>query len=138
MKDVLLILHFFGLMLGAAGGIGSGIVMAYGRSLPEDKAGVVRGVGPILARTATVGVVLMLLTGPGMLFGTYSIDAMPVAFWIKMAFVATLTIVTISIEVIHGRVKAGNPKAAQLLPRLGPVAGISALLAVVFAALTFH
>lgn len=138
MKDVLLILHFAGLMLGAAGGVGSAIVMAYGMSLPPEQAGIVRAVGPRLSRTATVGVVLMLLTGPGMLFGTYSIEAMPWTFWAKMTFVTTLTLASLTIEIIHARVKAGNAGAAKILPRIGPVAGVSALLAMIFAVLTFH
>jgi hypothetical protein len=55
-----------------------------------------------------------------------------------MAFVATLTLAVTLIEVTYGQVKKGNTRAEAILPRLGPIAGISAVLAVVFAALTFH
>ena len=137
--DVLLIVHFAGLMMGAGGGIGSTIVMGYARSLPEEQAGVVRGAGPALARLSTAGLVLMLLTGGAMVQFKYGgFGAMPTMFWVKLVFVGTLTLAVILIEVTYSQVKKGNAAAAANLPRLGPLAGISALLAVVFAALAFH
>lgn len=137
--DVLLIGHFIGLMLGAAGGIGSTVAMGYARSLPAEQGGIVRGLGPSLAHVSTAGLVLMLLTGVSMLIFKYDgMAGMPTMFHVKLLFVATLTLAAISIEVVYAQVKKGNAKAAEMLPRLGPVAGISALLAVVFAVLAFH
>jgi hypothetical protein len=63
---------------------------------------------------------------------------MPVMFWVKMVFVATLTLAAILIEMTYGQVKKGNLAAAARLPRLGPMAGISSLLAVLAAVLAFH
>ena len=81
----------------------------------------------------------MLLTGGALVQFKYdSFGAMPTMFWVKLVFVATLTLAAILIEVTYAQVKKGNAAAAANLPRLGPVAGISALLAVVFAALAFH
>ncbi|HEY7797416.1 MAG TPA: hypothetical protein VIA80_01520 [Hyphomonadaceae bacterium] len=137
--DALLIVHFAGLMMGAGGGIGSTIVMGYARSLPEEQAIIVRGAGPALARLSTFGLVLMLVTGGALVQFRYGgFGAMPQMFWVKLVFVATLTLAAILIEVTYAQVKKGNAAAAANLPRLGPVAGISALLAVVFAALAFH
>ncbi|HEX5007234.1 MAG TPA: hypothetical protein VFV70_08990 [Hyphomonadaceae bacterium] len=137
--DVLLIVHFAGLMLGAGGGIGSTIVMGYARSLPDEKGVIVRGAGPALARLSTAGLVLMLLTGPALVSMKYGgFAAMPTMFWVKLVFVATLTLAAILIEITYAQVKKGNAAAAANLPKLGPLAGISALLAVVFAALAFH
>jgi hypothetical protein len=137
--DALLIVHFAGLMMGAGGGIGSTIVMGYARSLPEEQAIIVRGAGPALARLSTFGLVLMLVTGGALVQFRYGgFGAMPQMFWVKLVFVATLTLAAILIEVTYAQVKKGNAAAATNLPRLGPVAGISALLAVVFAALAFH
>ena len=126
--DVLLIVHLAGLMLGAGGGIGSTIVMGYARSLPDEKGAIVRGAGPALARLSTAGLVLMLLTGPALVSMKYG----------GLVFVATLTLAAILIEVTYAQVRKGNAAAAANLPKLGPLAGISALLAVVFAALAFH
>jgi hypothetical protein len=137
--DVLLILHFAGLMMGAGGGIGSTVVMGYARSLPAEQGAIVRGAGPALARLSTVGLVLMLLTGGALVQFKYGgFDAMPTMFWVKLVFVATLTLAAILIEVTYVQVGKGNAAAAANLPKFGPAAGMSALLAVVFAALAFH
>ena len=137
--DVLLIVHFVGLMMGAGGGLGSTIAMGYSRTLPPEQAAVVRGLGPALAHLSTAGLVLMLLTGVTMLMNKYGgMAGMPMMFHIKLLFVTTLTLAAIFIEVTYAQVRKGNAKAAAMLPRLGPVAGISSLLAVTFAVLAFH
>jgi hypothetical protein len=63
---------------------------------------------------------------------------MPQMFWVKLVFVTTLTLAAIAIELTHGQVKRGDVKAAARLPVLGPVAGLSSILAVIFAVLAFH
>jgi hypothetical protein len=55
-----------------------------------------------------------------------------------MIFVATLTVASIGIEMTYAQIRKGDAKAAERLPMLGPMAGISSILAVVFAVLTFH
>jgi len=137
--DILLIIHFVGLMMGAGGGLGSTVVMAHARALPPEQAGPVRAIGPALAHLSTLGLVLLLITGPAMVSMKYGgFSAMPMMFWIKLVFAGTLALAAILIEVTYAQVKRGNAKAAGLLPKLGPMAGISSLLAVIFAALAFH
>ena len=137
--DVLLIVHFAGLMMGAGGGIGSTIVMRHALSLPAEQGNIVRSAGPALARLSTFGLVLLLLTGGALVQFKYGgFSAMPQMFWVKLVFVAALTLAAILIEVTYAQVKKGNAAAAANLPKLGPLAGISSLLAVVFAALAFH
>jgi hypothetical protein len=139
MTDILLIFHFIGLMLGAGGGLGSTVAMAHARSLPPEQSGPIRAIGPSLAHMSAAGLVLLILTGVALVAIKYGgFGAMPTLFWIKMIFVATLTFAAIMIEITYTQVKKGNAKAAAILPRLGPVAGISSLLAVIFAALAFH
>jgi hypothetical protein len=138
--DVLLIFHFAGLMLGAGGGLGSTVAMGVANTMTPEQATPIRGLGPALARLSTVGLALMLISGFGLVFTKYegAWEAMPTLFWVKLIFVATLTIAAIAIEMTYARVKSGKPEAAAILPKLGPVAGISSLLAVIFAVLTFH
>jgi hypothetical protein len=138
MADVLLIFHFIGLMLGAGGGLASTVAMGYANTVSEAKAKTIRGLGPVLAHMATAGLVVMLVSGVVLLLTKYSIGAMPAMFWMKMGFVVLLTIAAVSIEMTHGRVKAGDVKAAGLLASLGPMAGLSSLMAAIFAVLTFH
>jgi putative membrane protein len=139
LTDILLFLHFLGLMLGAGGGFGSMVTMQVAAKRPPEQAGAMRSVGPALGRLSTVGLILMLATGFLLVFLKYGgFAAMPSLFWVKMLFVGTLTIAAILIELTYAAVKRGDLKAAARLPRLGPMAGISSLLAVLFAALTFH
>lgn len=138
-QDILLIIHFAGLMMGAGGGLGSTVAAGYAAKLPPEQASVVRGLAPALARLSTVGLVLMLVTGFGLTAVKYGgFSGMPAMFWAKMVFVAMLTIAALLIEMTHAQVKAGNVAVAARLPRLGPVAGLSAFLAMILAALTFH
>ena len=139
-QDILLFLHFTGLILGSGGGLGSTIVMRYGYSLPEEQAAIVRGAGPAMAGFALGGVILMLISGVSLLVMKYdfAVEAMPWTFWVKLAFVATLTIASIVIHVAYGKVRKGDPSAAGQASRFGPMAGLSAMAATLFAVLTFH
>ncbi|MEQ1609519.1 MAG: hypothetical protein ABL956_11220 [Hyphomonadaceae bacterium] len=138
--DILLALHFVGLLIGAGGGIDSAIVMAQARRMSSEDAGVVRRVGPVMGLVSLMGVLLMPATGVGMLLVKYQgqFGTMPILFHWKMLFVVTLTIATVVIELTYASLKKGNVAAAARLPRIGPIAGISAMLATVPAAFAFH
>jgi hypothetical protein len=136
--DTLLIVHLIGLMMGAGGGLGSTVAMRYAAALPAEQQPVVRGLGPVLAKMSLAGLALMWVTGVSMAMMFGAIVNYPWQFWVKMAFVLTLTIAAIGIEVTYGQIRKGNAKAAARLPLLGPMAGISSILAMIFAVLTFH
>ena len=137
--DIILFLHLLGLMMGAGGGFGSMIVMRGALKLPPDQAGPVRGLGPALGRFSTIGLILMLLTGPALVSMKYGgFGGLPSLFWVKMIFVVSLTLAAITLELTYASVKRGNMAAAKRLPALGPWAGMSSLLAVLCAVLAFH
>ena len=138
-SDILLALHLIGLMMGAGGGFGSAITMRSAAKASPEQAAALRMLGPSFARFSTVGLVLMLLTGPALVSLKYGGFAnMPQWFWVKLFFVTTLTVAAITVELTYGQVKRGDVKAAARLPVLGPIAGISSILAVIFAVLAFH
>ena len=138
MNEALLFLHFFGLMLGAAGGFSSAIVMRRALVLPADDARAVRGLGPILANVSGIGLALLWATGLILVWSKWGgIESLPQMFWIKAIFILSLTVVTGLIHMTYAEIRKGNPAAAAKLPKLGPLAGVSALLAVLFAVLTF-
>lgn len=139
LTDLLLFVHLFGLMLGAAGGIASGLIMRRAASVSGEHAVALRGLGPVLARLSTIGLVLMWVTGPALVQFRYGgFDAMPAMFWIKLVFVLSLTLAAIALELTYAAVQRGDMNAAKRLPVLGPIAGASSVLAVLFAALAFH
>jgi hypothetical protein len=138
MNEALLFLHFFGLMLGAAGGFASVIVMRRALTLPVDEAKVLRGLGPTLAKVSATGVAVLWVTGLILVWSKWSgFGSLPDMFWIKAIFIVSLTVVVGLIHMTYAEIRKGNVAVAARLPKLGPMAGVSALLAVLFAVLTF-
>jgi hypothetical protein len=139
MNEALLFLHFVGLMLGAAGGFASAVIMRRALVMPPDEAKVLRGVGPILAKMSAAGVVVLWITGLIMVWSKWGgIASLPQMFWVKAIFILSLTAVVGLIHMTYAEIRNGNVALAARLPKLGPMAGISALLAVLFAVLAFN
>ena len=138
MSDVILFLHFVGLMLGAAGGFASAVIMRRALVMPADEAKVVRGLGPILAKVSATGVAILWVTGLILVWSKWDgFGSLPQLFWGKAVFILSLTVFTILIQMTYREIGKGNVAVAARLPKLGPLAGISALLAVLSAVLTF-
>jgi hypothetical protein len=139
MNEALLFLHFVGLMLGAAGGFASAIIMRRALVLPADDAKVLRGLGPILSKVSATGVAVLCVTGLIMVWSKWSgFGSLPQMFWVKAVFILSLTVMTALIQLTYAEIRKGNPAAAARLPKFGPMAGVSALLAVLFAVLAFN
>jgi hypothetical protein len=138
MNQLLLFLHFFGLMLGAAGGIASGLIMRRALTMPADAARPLRGLGPMLANVSAIGLALMWASGLILVWSRWDgPGSLPGLFWVKFAFVLALTAAAAVIHMTYAEIGRGNVAVAARLPKLGPVAGASSLLAVFFAVFTF-
>lgn len=140
MNDFILFLHFFGLTLGAAGGTAGGLLMRRAATLPPDQAVTIRALGPMLANVAAIGLAILWLTGLYLVWSKWGgFENLPIAFWIKLAFVVALTIFTVIIQVTYAQLrKTRNPALGSRLAKLGPASGISMLAALLFAAHAFH
>jgi hypothetical protein len=139
MNEALLFLHFVGLMLGAAGGFASAIIMRRALVLPAEEAKVLRGLGPTLSKVSAAGVAVLWITGLIMVWTKWDgFGSLPQMFWVKAIFIVSLTVMTALIQLTYAEIRKGNPAAAARLPKFGPMAGISALLAVLFAVLAFN
>ncbi len=138
MNQVLIFLHFVGLMLGATGGFGSALVMRRALGAEPAAAGALRGLGPMLANVSATGLALMWATGLVLVWSRWNgPGSLPGLFWLKAVFILSLTAAVGVIHMTYGEVRRGNLAAAARLPKLGPVAGVSALLAVLTAVFTF-
>ena len=138
MNNFILFLHLFGLMLGAAGGLGSGVLMRRALAMPADEAKVVRGLGPLLANVAHIGVALLWVTGLILVWSKWDGFAnLPQLFWVKAIFILSLTAVAIFVHMTYAEIRKGNVAVAARLPKLGPMGGVSAILAVLFAVYAF-
>lgn len=138
MNEAVLFLHFLGLMIGAAGGLASGILMRRALILPAEDAKVVRSLGPLLANVSAIGVVLLWITGLIMVWSKWDgFGNLPGLFWAKAVFIVSLTVIVGLIHMTYGQIRKGNVAMAARLPIPGPLAGVSSLLAVLFAVLAF-
>ncbi|HVY86807.1 MAG TPA: hypothetical protein VG943_16870 [Caulobacterales bacterium] len=139
MNDVLLAIHFIGLMMGAGGGFGSAIVARVAAKKTPEQAAPLRALGPVMARVSHIGLAILWLTGAILIWTAYGGPAqLPQLFWIKAIFIVSLTGAAIATELTYAEIKAGKVGAAARLPKIGPVAGLSALLATTVAAFAFH
>jgi len=135
---ILKIIHIFGLMLGVAGGLGSGVVaskiMAGDGPPPPVAVSSLQTLG-FIGRT---GVITLWITGPLMLMTTMGTLALGWTFYVKLVLAVILLVGVLSIWWIGQRaVAAGKPPNLKLMSKIGAVSGISAFLAVVFAVWTF-
>lgn len=137
MDNVLLIVHFAGLMLGVTGSLGGAATLAYSRPAQKQKGGPLRGVGPAFARMSTMGLLMMWPTGIAMMVVRQGAGATEPMFVMKSLFVILLTFATLMIEMAYARAKR-DPQLPRLLPSLGPLSVLSYLMAMIFSVLAFH
>jgi hypothetical protein len=138
MNQILLFLHFSGLMIGATGGLGSGLIMRRTAGMTPEVARPLRELGPMLANVSATGIALLWLTGLTMVWSKWDGPAsLPGLFWVKFIFVLSLTAAVGLIHKTYADIRRGNPASAARLPKIGPLAGASAFLAVLFACFAF-
>jgi uncharacterized membrane protein SirB2 len=137
MTDILLIFHFLGMMLGVTGGLGGTVVLAIATPAQKAKGGPIRGIGPALTHLSMTGLVLMWPSGIGLMVAKDFSSAMGAMFWMKMGFAVAVTFATASTLMVYQRARK-EPKVAQLLLSLGPLATLCYVLTIVFAVLAFH
>ena len=139
MNQFLLFLHFIGLVLAAGPGTAQSLIASRADKAPPEEAKVLRSLGPMLANVSTIGLVILWITGPIMAWSVYGGFAnLPGAFWIKFVFVVLLTLNVIYTQMTFAEVRRGNVAAAQRFRWLGPLAGVSMLLIVLFAVIAFQ
>ncbi len=136
MDSALVIIHVLALMLGSAGGFGALLTLGHARPKQKEKGGPIRGVGRVFSTLSLMGILILWPTGLVLVVTHPDVYPLNPMFWMKMGFVAVLTVTTVSIEVIYGRAKQA-PHLARLLPSLKPLAALSSIMAAVFSVLAF-
>ena len=87
---------------------------------------------------SAIGVALLWVTGIVPVWSKWGgFGHLPGLFWIKAVFIVTLTVVVGLIHMTYARIRKGNLAVAARLPKLGPLAGVSAILAVLYAVFAF-
>ena len=138
LDNTLVILHFLGLTMGLSTGF-SNMVLAglMAKAAPAEKAVLAR-FPPAMSRVGAIG--LALLWGSGLAivytrYGTFSI--LPRTFIIKLIAVVLLTLCVGYIHVLQGRVNKGDTAAMGQIQTIGKITGPLAIIAIIFAVITF-
>lgn len=140
MNAFILFLHFVGLMIAAAGGLATGVIMRRAATMPPEQMKTVRSLGPMLAHVAGVGLVVLWVTGLILVWSKWNgLGSLPALFWVKFVFVVIVTVVTGLIHKTYAEIRrTGNAGLGSRLAKLGPASGVASLLAVLFAVFAFN
>ena len=134
----LVIIHFLGLAMGLSTGFAN-MVMAglIAKAAPNEK-GVLARFPPAMARIGAIGLTLLWASGIAIVqtrFGSFAI--LPRTFVIKIAAVAVLTLGVIYIHILMPKAQKGDMAAAARIQMIGKMTGPLALIAIIFAVITF-
>jgi hypothetical protein len=139
MTRLLLILHFTGLAMGFSATFAGMVVMRLIASSVPHEAEILRRILPQMTRISAWGVVLLLITGPMLVYWKFdgAWGAMPLSFWLKMAAVAGLVAAMGVLHVNMARARNGDLAAAARMEIAGPLTSVAAALALIFAVVAF-
>ncbi|MEO7157190.1 MAG: hypothetical protein ABI039_06500 [Vicinamibacterales bacterium] len=138
LDQFLVIIHFLGLAMGLSTGF-SNMVMAglIAKAAPNEK-GVLARFPPAMSRIGVIGLALLWASGIAIVrtrFGGFSI--LPRTFLIKIAAVVVLTLGVAYIQVLIPRAQKGDLAAAARIQMIGRLTGPLAIIAIIFAVITF-
>ena len=139
MNSILLILHFIGMVMALSGAMAGMVVGGLRPKETAEGAAALARLPKAMVKIEWTGLGLLVATGIAMIYTKHSgaWGAMPWTFWAKIAGVAVLVGVAIPIARLEARFAEGDPAAERSIQRLGPVAGLGALTALIFAVITF-
>jgi hypothetical protein len=135
---VLLILHFVGLAMGLSVSFANLVMRGIiNRAAPPERA-ILGRFPPAMSRVGHAGLTLLWVTGALLVFTKYGgFSRLPPQFFIKLSAVVLLTVTVLYIAGQERRFKNGDLTAIPRIERAGKLAGLLALIAIVFAVLTF-
>jgi uncharacterized membrane protein SirB2 len=138
MNDLLLILHLFGFGATFAGFFGAFFVTTATNAGPAADAPILARMRPYFAGFAHAGILLLLVTGPLMLWLKWGGQTpRPEMFIAKMVAVVLLIVVGVFMAMNARKARGGDLTAVGRMPIYNRLATTCFLLAMVFAALTF-
>jgi uncharacterized membrane protein len=137
-NEVVLILHFLGLAMGFSVSIGNIVVVnLMAKAAPGERAVLAR-FPPAISKVGHAGLGLLWATGLTMLYTRWNgLAGMPWQFHVKLTAVILLTLTVAYLTRLEKQVRRGDTAAAARIQTFGKVASASALVAVIFAVLTF-
>lgn len=135
---ILKIIHMFGLYVGGAAGIGNGLLMAKVMKSDQPPPPYVGQVMGMIGKMGFVAIVLLWITGIGMMMLNGGIASVGLTFWVKLVG-ATLVLAAASMMTLIGikAEKAGTPPDLKKIKSISRLAHVGLPLAVFFAVIAF-
>ena len=133
------LLHTLALVVGVGGGVANLIAMGRMQAAEGPAKAAISGVMRRIGMAAALGLVLLWISGIALIYALYGGWAgLPLLFWVKIAAVVALTVVS---GVAQGLTLRGmarqTPPPPALMARLGRAGPVLALAATVLAVLAF-
>lgn len=134
---LLLAAHLLGLALGEAAAFGHPVVGALAGREPAFRpyaSKVAKGLGT----AGKAGFLLLVISGPVMIWMAWGLAGMGAAFWIKMALVVALLVNIILANIAAPKAAAGDAAAAARMPVHGKIGVVLMLGLILMAVLAFR
>ena len=137
--NLLLWLHFIGIGLAVGGGVALSQVGPKLVAAPADGRVELWAFETFFSRLGAVGVVILVATGPLMLWLKFGGPAgLSRWFWVKMGLVAIAVVAVATHEWAGARFKRGDQGAVPVMFTAGRLAGLAIVLAMLSAVATFN
>jgi hypothetical protein len=139
MLILLKIIHMFGLFAGGAAGIGNGLLL---KKVIDSKAPPPKMVAQTMGIIGKIGfgaIILLWLSGLGMLILTYKVTTLDWTFWVKLVG-ATLVLVPVSMmtAIAIKAEKSGIPPNLKRMKSLSGIARAGVGIAIIFGVIAFN
>jgi hypothetical protein len=139
MKDVMLIIHFLGLILGMGAGVTNFFVGMTNRDMPKEERPKFFLRLRVSGYLGLAGIILLILSG-GYLMTPYwaTLTSMPTLMAKLVLVLVLLILILIMDQKWRGAVKNNGGPDLMALPKLGRFALPIGILIIILAVLTFH
>ena len=134
----LVIVHFLGLAMGLSTGFANMVMAGLIAKAPPNEKGVLARFPPAMSKIGSIGLTLLWISGISIVMTRYGGFAiLPRTFIIKLAAVVVLTLGVIYINILMPRAQKGDMAAAARIQTIGKLTGPLAIIAIIFAVITF-
>lgn len=138
LDQFLVILHFLGLAAGLSTGFANMVMgMLIAKAAPHEKP-ILGRFPPAMSRIGIVGLSLLWISGISIVMTRYgSFAILPRPFIIKLSAVVLLTLAVIYIQMLLPKAQKGDAAAMARIQTLGKLTGPLAIIAIIYAVITF-
>lgn len=138
LDNVLLIVHFLGLAMGLGTGFANMVIAGLIAKAPPAEKAVLGRFPPAMSRIGMTGLALLWISGLSIVWTRYGgFSILPRPFIVKLAAVVLLTMAVTYIQILMPKAQRGDAAAAARIQTIGKLTGPLAVIAIIFAVITF-